>query len=99
MTKRILYGKHGHYTNIVYNGICDKIKEFAEESGKDPYNRYFDAEPLIDFAIKNYITQLSAKEIYRKYIYHKLDSFDTNISKEWLKNQEMQEILDSFIII
>ena len=92
----ILYGKHGYITNIIYNGICDKIKQFANESGKDPYNRAFDAEPLIDFAIKYQITNLSIDEIYRRYIYYKLDTFDKFICKEWLQRLEMEEILETF---
>lgn len=95
----INYGKHGFITNIIYNGICDKIQQFAEETGADPYNRVFDAEPLIDFAIEFDLTSLSIDEIYKRYVYYKLDRFDPILTTETLNICEMEDNLQTFVLI
>jgi len=58
--------------NSRFHGLGSKFEHFALEAGEDIYNRYFIADPLVDYAINANITEKSAEYIYRHYVYSKL---------------------------
>lgn len=75
------------YIDYNYHEIITKLIRFAQEAGKDKYDRYFNAECLLDFAITSKITDKSADYIYRHYVYHLLSMHEEiDIDEEEMKN-------------
>jgi len=87
-------GQEG-FLNKEYNDICVRLIQFILESGIDEYNRNFLAEPIINFAIENNITECSIVYIYRHYVYSKLSEY------EYLdiENAYLEDLMQEFIIL
>lgn len=81
--------------NRKYNNFIDRLCEFFLKSGADRYNRFFLAEPIIDFAIDKGIAECSIDYIYRMYVYHKLNEY------EYLdiENAYLEDLFNEFIVI
>jgi len=77
------YVSYYHSLNEKHHDICWRLAKFAEEAGEDPYGRKFFAEPLIDFALVQKITEKTAEEIYREYVYWKLAQVDYQIAEPY----------------
>jgi len=60
------------FLNNCHYGLAQRIIEFADEAGSDPYQRHFNAEALVDFALVEHVDDRSIDYIYRKFVYSKL---------------------------
>ena len=86
---RVCFGNWNYklyYLDLVYNSLASRIIQFAREAGEDPYDRHFDAEPLVDFAVNAGLTDRSVDCIYRHYVYHILGRHETiDVDREELE--------------
>lgn len=78
-----------------YNNLADRLIYFFKEVGKDPYNRYYNIENLISFAIDTNNTDKDIDYIYRHYVYNILSKIE-NVD---IKEEEIKNIINEFIII
>jgi len=88
---KVDFGKYTNFTetlDIIADDICTKIRILANESGKDPYNRRFFAEPLVTFALTKEITELTMEEIYCEYVNWKLALVEYELPFEILSTSE-----------
>jgi hypothetical protein len=93
--KTICFGKwHSQldYLDCKYHNVGRKLIKLAAEAGVDPYGRYIDAEPLVDFAIQQEITNKTADYIYRHYVYQMLSKHE-NIDVE---QEELRYLYNEF---
>jgi len=75
----------GKELDELHENFYDRIVDFAIEIGEDPYNRDFNMEPIIDFAVEKGITTFGLDYIYRHYVYNKLSKIERiNIDDEEL---------------
>lgn len=79
-----------------YNNLYIRFLNFALEIGDDPYNRDFNLEPLIDFAINSGLYNQSIDFIYRHYVYYQL-SFIEDITN--IEHEETNRLIQEFILI
>jgi len=83
------------YLNYCYHDMVKRLIQFAKEAGVDPYGRYFDFEPLIDFVISAGISDKSADYMYRHYVYHILSKHEQiDIEKE-----EIRYLINEFMLV
>ena len=81
--------------NRQYNGVIDRLIEFVEGSaGKDPYNRNFNIELLISFAVCSGVTEKSAEWIYRRYVYFLVNVVDGSIDVD---RDELAQLANDFV--
>ena len=84
----INFGKYNHmlgWIDIRYNNVATRMIEFAKEAGPDKYNRIYNFEPVLEFAITDKMTGKSIDYIYRHYVYHLLSQVETiDINQEEL---------------
>lgn len=95
----VKFGKWDSYLpelNRDYNNIVNKLVSFLKEVGKDPYQRCFDIEPLLDFTLANGLSNQSSDYIYRHYVYHLLSSAGNPID---IEEEELQHLIDEFILL
>ena len=82
------------YLDYYYHRLATRLIQFAKEVGKDPYDRYFDFEPFVDFVIEKGITDKSADYMYRHYVYYIVSQHEPiNIDQE-----EVKYIFDNFSV-
>lgn len=93
----IKFGKWNHqldYIDQMYQRLATRLIKFAQEAGPDPYDRYFDAEPFLDFVIKKRLYDKSVDYMYRHYVYHLLSQEeDINVELEEF-NHHYQEFIN-----
>lgn len=80
------------YLDHTHNNIITKLINLFQEAGTDKYSRYFDGEPILDFALSNNLTDHTADYIYRQYVYHilgKHEDIDPNV-------EEMKHLVSEF---
>lgn len=87
MKLNINFGKFNYKLGWIdkrYNMISSRIIEFAKEAGPDKYNRSYNFEAILEFAISQKITHKSIDFIYRHYVYHLLmeKQYIVDIDKE-----------------
>ena len=92
--------------NEKYDNLIDRILKFVEElGGKDPYDRSYNFEPLITFAVEKGIASNSMDFIYRHYVYSQLKDVEkVDIDKEELRNlvnefHIIPELAETFLLI
>jgi hypothetical protein len=83
------------YLDYCYNDLATRLIQFAKEAGKDPYGRYFDAEPLVDFVVSAGISDKSADYMYRHYVYHLLSKHE-HID---IEQEELRYLIDEFTLL
>jgi hypothetical protein len=89
-----------YIVNWFYDNVCEKILNLAIQAGPDRYNRNFNAEPLINFAITNSITDKSADYIYRHFVYDKIEQKMSESGILFDKDEaEITDNLRSFTIV
>jgi len=85
-TINIHFGNWSHqlfYLDEEFDNLATKIIYFFKESGQDPYERFLNAEPLVDFAICKKITYKPIEYIYRHYVYNLISKHENiDIEKE-----------------
>ncbi len=95
--ERVKFGRHDpQVLDYQYNDIATRLELFARESGVDPYNRYFDMEPLVDFAIEKDVTDKSADYIYRHYIYNILTERGEDVD---IESEEARILYEEFLLV
>lgn len=83
------------YLDCQYNRLATRLIKFAKEAGKDPYNRYFNFEPLVDFALEKDISTKSTDYIYRHYVYNLVSQHDSID----IEQEELNYLIDNFVVI
>jgi hypothetical protein len=94
---RITFGCYQNSICIIdflYDNICERILSFAKEIEKDRYDRIFNAEPLLTFAINREIYNYSIEYIYRHFVYDKLRQHG-----EYSDELELYDMMQGFVIV
>jgi len=85
----IFFGKWSSQLDYIddnFNKLATRLIKFVKEIGQDPYNRFFNVEPLLDFAIDTNITDKDINYIYRHYVYNLIAKYEViDIEKEEAK--------------
>ena len=83
------------YLDFYHNKLATRLIQFAKEAGKDPYGRYFDAEPLVDFVLATGISDKSPDYMYRHYVYNLISEHEAiDVDKE-----EMRYLFEEFTLV
>jgi hypothetical protein len=93
------FGKWNDKLDILdkeYDNLYIRFVHFASQIClDDPYNRDFNLEPLIDFAIISGLYNQNIDYIYRHYVYNQLSMIEyINIEEE-----EKNRLIEEFIVI
>lgn len=81
--------------NRRYDNFINRLTEFFLRTERDPYQRFFLAEPIIDFAIARGIADCSVEYIYKHYVYNKLSEYEyLDIERAYL-----DDLFNDFVLI